>query len=156
VWICLPERETINAGGMTKGLMMKGARIEIVDFWALFLLIPSPASGFRKKRCSLFYKLMSHCFRNWIWIGRGLGFEIFHTPDKKKKTQKQCYAVKPRFFILRVPFLVGTLLLANLRQLLHKDFLTSPSTLEHTLSMLLLYRNEARNTCRNGLQTVSP
>lgn len=48
MWICEPERETINGGGMTEELMMKGARIEIVDFWALFLLIPSPASGFTK------------------------------------------------------------------------------------------------------------
>jgi len=29
-------------------MVVKGARIEIVDFWALFLLIPSPASRIRE------------------------------------------------------------------------------------------------------------
>jgi len=93
-----------------------------------------------EKRCSLCYKVMSPLFVIGFGLG-GLGFEIFHARDKNKN--KASYAVKPRFFILRVPFLVGTLLLANLRQLLHEDLLTSPSTLEHTLSML-------RNTCRKS------
>lgn len=111
--------------------MKKGERIEIVDFGVLFLLIPSPASGIRENAVvamQCYNVIMSCSLCNWIWFWRGcVCFEFFFYTLKKEKTTAR-HAVKPRFFILRVPFLVGTLLLATSATALphHLDLLTGP------------------------------